>query len=802
MDSAGMASASAALSVGAVDASPELAALRDSEARYRFLAENTSDIVVRASMDGVLLYVSPAVRALGYEPEALIGTSSRLLVHPDDLDQFLANMAALLDDGPIDATVSREHRYRTASGGWIWLEGNPRVIRDPSGAPIEIVNAFRNVTERRALREQAIRQARLAALGEEVAGVGYWRFEIASGEVTWSKQAYKIYGLELETTPSISLLVDLMPPEDRSIARLRFEAAIKQGKDWNRSVTRTVRPDGEMRYLEDHGVCERDAKGVTTALFGTVVDITERIRDEADKAESEKRYHRMSDRALLAIRAAQIGIWEHDLRSDVLLWDERMLQLYGLASDAVLTFDLFRGTVHPDDREQLAGEFHALLEHDVHLETEFRIIQPNGAVRVIRAMGKLERDADGAPLRIVGANWDVTDQVAQEQALAVARAEAEAAAQVKAEFLANMSHEIRTPLTAVIGFSSLLHQRPELDETSRRFVQRVSTAGRALLSIVNDILDFSKLEAGQFEIEPCPTSPIEVAQDALGLFAPQADEKGLRLECEVVGDLPAHLMMDPNRTRQILLNLIGNAVKFTDAGSVRLLLDFDRDVGALRIQVQDTGPGMSVEQQEKLFLRFSQVDASSTRKHGGTGLGLAICKGLAEAMGGQIGATSQVGEGSIFWFTLAAPVVDVPLDSRIGDQAPAGLSLDGVRVLVVDDNDVNRELARVVLESFGADVMDAPDGTSAIATAAFEPFDAILLDLRMPRLSGAETLKAIRAGQGPNQNVPILAFTADSDLSTLGEDHGFDGMVFKPIFALDLARTIMEHVSRARALST
>jgi PAS domain S-box-containing protein len=1173
MDSVGMASASGPLSVDALGTSPELAALRESEARYRFLAENTSDIIVRASMDGVVLYASPAVRMLGYEPEALVGTSAHVLVHPDDLEHFEANAAALFTDGPAVPMLNREHRYRTASGEWVWLEGNPRVVRDEAGVPIEIVNAFRNVTERRALREQAARQASLAALGEEVAGVGYWRFDIASEELTWSKQVYKIYGLEPETTPSIALLVDLMPPEDRPMARLRFEAAIKQGTDWKRSVTRIVRPDGEMRYFEGHGVCERNAEGIVTALFGTVVDITERIRDEAAKAESEKRYRRMSERALLAAQAAQIGIWEHDLRTDALLWDERMFQLYGLANDTVLTFDLFRAAVHPEDREPLAGKFHALLERDVPLEAEFRIVQPNGDVRLIRAMGGLERDADGAPLRIVGGNWDVTalrsledslraseararniithanqaivtiddaglitgwnrhaqslfgwnaeeaigapmtaliiplrdreahraglallstaaegdvidqrseitvlrkdggelpvelavsvvrgpsgleitalmhdiserkaqlelfenafqhaaigktlvgldgaflkvnpalcalvgysesellaldfqaithpddldadldllrqltegaistyrmdkryfrkdgttiwvrlvvslvvnpdgsprhyisqiqdltarrqaeralresearyrlmaenttdmivttdltgvttyiapscelrtgytpeeligrrsmdyahpddvqgvrdvfirlvagapsetarwrvrhkitgetvwlesspslirdpdsgaptgfldvvrdvtDKVAQEQALATARAEAEAAAQVKAEFLANMSHEIRTPLTAVIGFSGLLHQRPELDEVSRRFVQRVSIAGEALLSIVNDILDFSKLEAGQVEIEPCPTSPIEVAEDALALFTPQADEKGLWLECEVVGDLPAHLIMDPNRVRQILLNLIGNAVKFTDAGSVRLLLDYDHDAGALRIQVRDTGPGMSVEQQEKLFQRFSQVDASNTRKHGGTGLGLAICKGLAEAMGGQIGAISQVGEGSTFWFTLAAPVVDLSRDPRMADQAP-GLSLDGVRVLVVDDNDINRELARVVLESFGADVMDAPDGASAIATAASELFDAILLDLRMPGLSGAETLKAIRAGHGPNQDVPILAFTAESDLSTLGEDHGFDDMIAKPIVALDLARTIIEHTSWA-----
>jgi signal transduction histidine kinase len=203
----------------------------------------------------------------------------------------------------------------------------------------------------------------------------------------------------------------------------------------------------------------------------------------------------------------------------------------------------------------------------------------------------LRDPATEAPTGFLDVIRDVTAQVGQEEALAAARAEAEAAAAVKGEFMANMSHEIRTPLTAVIGFSGLLAQRPELDEISQRYVQRVSSAGQALLAIVNDVLDFSKLEAGQVEIAPRPVSPLAVAQDALALFAPQADAKGLWLECQAEGDLPERVMIDPDRVRQVLLNLVGNAIKFTEQGAVRLFVGYDAEAARLRMRVEDTGAG-------------------------------------------------------------------------------------------------------------------------------------------------------------------------------------------------------------------
>ncbi len=1136
--------------------------LTASEARYRLLAENTSDVIVRATLDGRLLYVSPACRAMGYEPEDLVGTTVDRLVHPEDRDRFLANCEQLYTGDAPDPTANRQHRYLAADGRWVWFEGNPKIVRDAAGRATEIVNVFRDVTERRELQERAQRMARMTALAEEVVGLGYWRIDVASGEATWSPHLPALYGLDPESEPPLDQFMARVHPDDRADQQARMKLAREEGIGWKLAVTRIVLPDGELRYLEGHGDCERNAAGQVIAVFGAVIDITAKVSAEISRAEDEARYRAMSERVLLATQAGQIGVWEWNVEADRLVWDERMCALYGVAAGETRTSEDFLACLHPDDRAAERALVRAALAGNAPYDTEFRVVRPDGEVRSVRALATLVRGADGAPVRLVGTNWDVTTvrnlelslrasedrarnvianahqaivtadetgritgwnrhaeltfgwsageaigadltlilpaghagmtvflggdfgddidqrvettarrkdgveipielaasavrdaagweltalmqdiserkeqlelfenafehapigkclvgldgsflkvnptlcemvgytreellaldfqaithpddldadlnlvtdlfnglistyrmdkrylrkdgsivwiqlavsrvdnpdgtprhfisqiedltarraaeaalkdsearyrlmaenttdmimtadlsgkvtfvaascrtllgyapdevvgrsaldlaypqdrlrvrrvyrnlakgkaaervrwrvphksaeydiwlesnpsllrdpatdeptgfldvirdvtaQVAQEEALAAARAAAEAAAAVKGEFMANMSHEIRTPLTAVIGFSGLLMQRPDLDEVARRYVQRVSSAGQALLAIVNDVLDFSKLEAGQVEIAPRPASPLAVAQDALALFAPQADAKRLWLECQAEGDLPEQVMIDPDRVRQVLLNLVGNAVKFTDQGAVRLFVGYDPGTSTLRMRVEDTGAGMSTEQQTKLFQRFSQVDASSTRKHGGTGLGLAICKGLTEAMGGGIAVTSVPGRGTVFSFHITAQIV-----AGLGDvsdtAAPEadGHRLDGVRVLVVDDNFVNRELARTVLEHMGAEVAEAAGGRAAIDAAAVEPFDCILMDLRMPGISGVEALCAIRDAAGPNQDVPVLAFTADSDLGLLGQDHGFDGLVSKPIMAEDLVNAV------------
>ncbi|MET0274358.1 MAG: ATP-binding protein, partial [Phenylobacterium sp.] len=339
-----------------------------------------------------------------------------------------------------------------------------------------------------------------------------------------------------------------------------------------------------------------------------------------------------------------------------------------------------------------------------------------------------------------------------------------------------------------LGFTRLALEQADLTTTTRGHIAKASHAGAALLTTVNDILDFSKLESGQLQIHREPCDADEVSRAALGLFSAAAEAKGVALRY-AAQDLPPYLSLDPDRLRQLLLNLIGNAVKFSDEGEVRVFVSWRN--GRLAVAVEDDGPGIAPEQQSLLFRRFSQVDGSATRRHGGTGLGLAICRGLVDAMAGDIGVESQVGQGARFFFELPAE----PCDAADAEAATTAAFPPGVRVLVADDHAINRELVRAILTPLGAEVVEAADGTEAAALAVASPFDVILMDLRMPQLDGLGAMTAIRSGEGPNRTAPILAFSAGADAPG-AEDRrraGFDGDLAKPLMPADLIEAVAEH---------
>jgi PAS domain S-box-containing protein len=355
---------------------------------------------------------------------------------------------------------------------------------------------------------------------------------------------------------------------------------------------------------------------------------------------------------------------------------------------------------------------------------------------------------------------DVTERRAIEDELNRKRAVAAAASVAKAEFLANMSHEIRTPLTGVLGFAQLLEALDGLPPQARAYVGKITASGYALLAIVNDVLDFSRLEAGRIALDPQPFDLQPFLDETVGLVLAEATRKGLALRLEPQAGLPTSVRADAGRLRQVLLNLLSNAVKFTESGTVSLAVRRDADKpGRLRFAVTDTGVGIAAGHVGRLFQRFSQIDASSTREFGGTGLGLAICKGLIEMMGGEIGVRSDVGHGSTFWFTIVAPVA--AHGPGPGADDAHGSALPPLKVLLVDDVAVNRELVSAMLQPFAVAVTEAGNGLEAVDAAGREPFDLILMDLQMPRMDGLAATQSIRAGAGPNRHTPILALSAN-----------------------------------------
>ncbi len=493
-----------------------------------------------------------------------------------------------------------------------------------------------------------------------------------------------------------------------------------------------------------------------------------------------------------AFHNAPIGMALVGLDGAFLKVNGALCRLVGHEAPELLAVD-FQTITHPEDLNadlELLGRLHTGLIPNYEMEK--RYIRADGSIVPVQLSVSMVSTANGRPLHFIAQVQDLTARREAEAALErnardlreaskaalTAMRAAKAAAAAKSEFLANMSHEIRTPLTAIVGFAGLLAARPSLDPVGASHVDRIAAASRTLLSIVNDILDFSRLEVGQVEISPQATSPVEIAGATLAMFEAQAQAKGLTLTLTTEAGLPDFVKVDPDRLRQVLINLVGNAVKFTTNGGVTLSLR--HEAGRLHAIVQDTGPGLSVDQQKKLFQRFSQVDATSTRVHGGAGLGLAICKGLAEAMGGQIVLRSRRGSGSTFHLQVAAPVAEA-LAPAEGDDGPL-LNIEGVRVLVVDDNAANRELARIVLCSVGVNVEEVCGGEEAVRAALTTPYDIILMDVRMPHVDGWAALRRIRSAAGPNQETPILAFSADTSLAPNSRgDYAFDDLVSKPL---------------------
>jgi len=753
-----------------------IATLQRRKAHYRLVTENAADVITRYDFAGGGSFISPAIeKLLGYTVAETVGLNLREVLHPGDLAGATEVLEAM-SRGLGQATV--QHRSRHKLGHYIWVESNLQLVRDAAGAPQEIVSVSRDISDRKALefemmaaRDAAREQAQRARLAEDIGGVGYWRYDLKTLELDVSPKMFEIYGLEPVAHPAIEIFNNRIHPDERAWTMTRIAERLRTGEADYNVATRIVRPDGEERYFSGSSVIEMGPEG-PAFIMGTVRDITDERRARADLEASESRYRLLADNASDMISAfGPIG--------DIRFISPACRPILGYAPEEMIGRRVVDLT-HPDDVPMMMSYYADLIARGPAAISEpyqFRGRHKDGHWVWLEGQPKLFFDADTGKLAAIqDVARDVSGRKALEAALELARAEAEAAAAVKAEFLSNMSHELRTPLTAVLGFSRLIEDQPELSPATRRFVDRVSNAGKALLSTVNDILDFSKLEAGQVEIVFAPSDPRQILEDAMDLFSGQAQEKGLDLVMSGLDRLPTGLILAPDRMRQILLNLIGNAVKFTDSGRVELEAKWTSTTSLFRISVSDSGAGIPADRLDQLFKRFSQVDGSSTRKHGGTGLGLAICRGLVEAMGGQIGVSSQVGEGSCFWFELPAEKV-----ARSGAEIDSAASVsipEGCRVLVVDDNPVNRDLVCAVLRAFGAEMTEAADGENAFETASAEPFDIILMDLRMPGMGGEAATRQIRQ-HGFNGNVPIIAFSADAGAALPADV--FDGFVAKPL---------------------
>ncbi len=437
--------------------------------------------------------------------------------------------------------------------------------------------------------------------------------------------------------------------------------------------------------------------------------------------------------------------------------------------------------MHPDDSGPVRAFIETVTEQSGPQTTEYRVFAKDGAT--IWAETTFSRVNDGSG-RLLAVSRDVTSRKALEAELKDALARSEAAAAAKSDFLANMTHELRTPLTAILGFAGVLRHSASLSAIDARHAGLIHDASQTLLGVVGDVLDYSKLEAGAFELDPEPFDPVATARGAAAIVAEQAAAKGLELTAWIDDTTPA-LIGDAPRLRQVLLNFLSNAIKFTREGRVEVALThwIERGRCSLRIEVRDSGIGIDADHIATLFNRFTQADASVSRRFGGTGLGLAISKQIIEAMNGKIGADSVVGKGSTFWLEVELPLAQDWTANA--EPEAAGVSLERpIRCLVVEDNAVNRELITTLLSPFDIEIDTACDGAEAVEAVHRQSYDVILMDMQMPVMDGLAATRRIRAMDDPAAaRTPIIAMTANvlPEHVERCREAGMDDHIGKPI---------------------
>lgn len=521
-------------------------------------------------------------------------------------------------------------------------------------------------------------------------------------------------------------------------------------------------------------------------------DVTDIWTAQARAKESEKQLRHAMD-------ATGEGLWDWHIDTGQLKHNSRWYDILGFSpKDMARTVNDFFKLLHPDELPEIQHQIQRSLVHGDPYHHEHRMQCHDGRWIWVLDRGEVvERDTNGKALRMVGSFSNIEQRKKAEFDLIEAKQLAEAANKAKSIFLANMSHEIRTPMNGIIGMLSLL-EASGLSTEQKEHAQLIHQSAHALVKLIDEILDLSKIEAGKLELQDEPVNVRTLINSCVHMFNSTANAKGLQLKACFDERIPETLWSDPYRLRQIINNLINNAIKFTDGGSVQVSLSIDPCQSHWRCEVMDTGVGIDFKQQNYLFQPFTQLDGSSTRNHGGTGLGLSICKRLITAMNGKIGVRSKHGIGSCFWFTLPLRNQRNTFLSKpcVTANPAATAASSSYKVLVVEDNPLNQRIIVCMLDKLGMDSTVVDNGLLALQALRNQTYNIVLMDCQMPVMDGYESVQRIRAGEAGEQaiHLPIIAVTANAMPEDVHrcESAGFDMHIAKPV-TLDAIRNALSN---------
>jgi PAS domain S-box-containing protein len=774
------------------------------QARFLFAFEHAIDGMAILDQAGRFTYMNRAHAAMyGYEPADLIGKSWKQLYAPE--------WAAKIDRVFFPLLMERGHWHGETIGtkklgASISTEITLTLFPEQSHRDNWLLWTCRDQTVQKTARDERLEaQARLQAVLDAATEVSIIAMNLEGVITVFNRGAEWMLAYDAgEMIGTQTPLVIHLPGEIQARGRElseRFGRPVEGFHVLVEEVRRGTHEEREWTYVRKDGqhipvtllvTAMRDAYGYITGYLGIARDLTETKQAEAALRASEDRYQ-------VAVRGSSDGIWDWNILTNEMYFSPRFKELLGYDDHEIENvFASLSCRLHPDDEQSLTAAVDAHLTKGAPYDVEYRLRTKAGHYRWFRSRGQAVWNDRGLAIRMAGSVTDITEKKIAEKALADAAVElagrnaelqqardhALAATKAKSEFLASMSHEIRTPMNAIIGMADLL-QETALSQVQQEYVDRFSRAAASLLDLINDILDLSKIEAGHVELESIPFDLHDLVDRMAEAMAVRAHAKKIDLLAFVHPEVPAFVLGDPTRLRQVLVNLVGNAVKFTEQGEVVIKVEPAGDQsapGGLRFSISDTGIGIPTGKISTIFESFTQVDSSTTRKYGGTGLGLSISKRIVGMMGGHIEVASVLGQGSTFSFVLHLSTSQAP--ETISILPP--ITLQGRRILVVEDNDTNRMIVREHLARQGASVIESSDAAGALralddAHRQNEPIDLAILDCYLPDQHGMDLAQTIRH-RPDGASLPLVVHTAEVRRATARRTDNLNiaGYLYKP----------------------
>ena len=627
-------------------------------------------------------------------------------------------------------------------------------------------------------------------LALDAGNLAWFDIDLPTGQVSVSDGYPRMIGYDLaDFETDLQNWLRNVHPEDREMVRKAFQECVEHGGPSSMEYRRQTQ-SGDWKWLRSMGkIVQWDASKKAMRMIGIHIDITERKRVE-DELKQIAQALQLSEEQMAASQVlGGTGSWVYDLETNGIHASAQSLAIFGFPTGARdYPLDDFLACIPERDRvSQVLGD---AIGSGRTYDDEYVMNPADGSrSRIIHAIGRLEKDEQGNPFRVVGFIQDVTERKQAERELIAARETAEAANRSKSEFLANMSHEIRTPLNGVIGNAQLLEMSEPTAE-QKEYLSAIMLSGSNLLSLINDILDLSKIEAEKVVLEQADFSLRGCFNDIVRTQRSRLANKRLSLKLDIPNEVPDALIGDELRVKQIMLNLLGNAIKFTNEGSITLsaaIKERDSSNALIELAVTDTGIGIPKDVADDIFKPFVQADSSTTRQYGGSGLGLTICRRLAELMGGSIAVESTEGVGSTFSVLLPFPVVHQVAHEQGAPAVEATMALwtgPAMKVLLAEDNEINQQFGMALLKKMGHSVTLAENGMDALAALEKDQFDLVLMDIQMPVMDGEQALAVLRERERTiDAHLPVIAATA---YALKGDEEkfladGFDGYVSKPL---------------------